>query len=313
MNIRGRTRVIHNAENRKLPCALNIGFRLAKGEYLTWTSDDNVYLPEAFSKMVGFLDNNKVAMVCADMGLIDESGELKSNRKVYDPFDLYYENFVGACFLYKNSVLYDVGEYDESSYLAEDYDYWLRIRIQYGEIGHLNEILYKYREHRGSLSARKRNEIRIVRNILRRKYSKEILQFYSEDNNKSKSRLLWMYMDWFVSEKPISKFEEELKLLVPEIEMICKLDKDEDMVVYGAGNRGTEAFEKYGERITTFIDHNAQSIVQKNGRPVITLNKFLEEKNNSQILVAVGRDLLLEILEAIQLVGIRKCSILWED
>ena len=27
----------------KLPASLNIGFENAKGSYLTWTSDDNIY------------------------------------------------------------------------------------------------------------------------------------------------------------------------------------------------------------------------------------------------------------------------------
>ena len=47
-----RIRVIHNKENQKLPESLNIGFREARGEYLTWTSDDNMYLPSALEKMI---------------------------------------------------------------------------------------------------------------------------------------------------------------------------------------------------------------------------------------------------------------------
>src|ERR1043165_1952652 len=38
-----RVRVLQNATNRKLPASLNIGFRAARGRYLTWTSDDNLY------------------------------------------------------------------------------------------------------------------------------------------------------------------------------------------------------------------------------------------------------------------------------
>ena len=47
-----RIRVIHNVCNQKLPESLNIGFRQAKGEYLTWTSDDNMYLPDALKIMI---------------------------------------------------------------------------------------------------------------------------------------------------------------------------------------------------------------------------------------------------------------------
>ena len=40
-----RIRVIRHAHNRKLPGALNTGFDAARGEYLTWTSDDNLLPP----------------------------------------------------------------------------------------------------------------------------------------------------------------------------------------------------------------------------------------------------------------------------
>ena len=45
-----RIRIINNAENKKLPESLNIGFREAKGDYFTWTSDDNEYYPNAIEK-----------------------------------------------------------------------------------------------------------------------------------------------------------------------------------------------------------------------------------------------------------------------
>jgi len=37
-----RIKIINNRENKKLPASLNIGHQLAKGEYITRTSDDNI-------------------------------------------------------------------------------------------------------------------------------------------------------------------------------------------------------------------------------------------------------------------------------
>jgi glycosyltransferase involved in cell wall biosynthesis len=37
-------------ENLKLPRALNTGFSHAKGKYLTWTSSDNIMLPEMIER-----------------------------------------------------------------------------------------------------------------------------------------------------------------------------------------------------------------------------------------------------------------------
>ena len=69
-----RITVIHNEVNRKLPSALNIGFAHAKGKYLTWTSDDNRYLPEALSVMAEYLDNSDAPMVCAGEHAMDAAG-----------------------------------------------------------------------------------------------------------------------------------------------------------------------------------------------------------------------------------------------
>ncbi len=51
-----RVRVIDNSVNLKLPRSLNVGFSDAKGEYLTWTSDDNLYHPSAIEEMAAVLD-----------------------------------------------------------------------------------------------------------------------------------------------------------------------------------------------------------------------------------------------------------------
>ena len=59
-----RIKYITNEINSKLPQSLNNGFKLAKGEYYTWTSDDNKYYPTAIEEMVQFLDiNNDVDLV----------------------------------------------------------------------------------------------------------------------------------------------------------------------------------------------------------------------------------------------------------
>ena len=54
-----RIRTIKNSINQKLPESLNIGFRISTGEYLTWTSDDNMYRPEALEVMTNYLDREK--------------------------------------------------------------------------------------------------------------------------------------------------------------------------------------------------------------------------------------------------------------
>ena len=70
-----------NQENRRIPRTLSRGFSLAKGEYFTWTSADNI-MPEYFlEKMMGELERNRYAgMVFGNMRLINEKGKKYKNH-----------------------------------------------------------------------------------------------------------------------------------------------------------------------------------------------------------------------------------------
>ncbi|NLG52731.1 MAG: glycosyltransferase, partial [Clostridiales bacterium] len=78
-----RIRFITNPTNQKLPESLNIGFRQASGEYLTWTSDDNLYAGDAFKIMAEALDEEpEYGMVFCDISYIDENGDITGDNSV---------------------------------------------------------------------------------------------------------------------------------------------------------------------------------------------------------------------------------------
>ncbi len=164
-------------QNQKLSRALNAGFALAQGVFLSWTSADNIYLPGALDKMADFLlANPSISMVYANVELIDDSGRKiknsnyrKDNQAKNDPSTLllphnastlcdYNDNFINACFLYRRETRLQVGNFDPEKNGFEDYDYWCRINTQ-GLIAHLDSIkpLYQYRLHQNSLTHQLRN------------------------------------------------------------------------------------------------------------------------------------------------------------
>lgn len=156
-----RVKAYTNEVNKKLPRTLNAGFEHATGEYLTWTSDDNMYRPEAIERMVKFLDDNSdCAMVYTDMTLVNELGdEIKEELKVAaQPKELRIRSICGACFMYRSSVAKQVGEYNPDLFLAEDFDYWIRIS-EVSKIMPLHENLYTYRLQPASLSGSLKWEI----------------------------------------------------------------------------------------------------------------------------------------------------------
>jgi len=153
-----RVRVV-TQPNQGLPAALNRGFAEARGEFLTWTSDDNRYHPTAIEAMVQNLERHPdCGLVYTDFQLVDEAGRVKQVVKSRSPCDLAGMNVVGACFLYRRSVAQKVGRYDERLRLVEDWDYWLRLALA-APISHLKEVHYDFLDHKDSLTHRRQLDV----------------------------------------------------------------------------------------------------------------------------------------------------------
>lgn len=157
---------IFEQQNQKLSAALNTGFAHAKGEFFTWTSADNIMLPNQLREQVRFLrQNDFVQMVYCNYELIDEEGKplkhLANSEKIVVNTDQdvqslsYTYNFINACFLYRNCVARIIGNYDPNMYGAEDYDYWMRINNHFA-IQHIDhkESYYRYRIHGNTILRR---------------------------------------------------------------------------------------------------------------------------------------------------------------
>ncbi len=165
-----------------LPRTLSAGFRMARGDFWTWTSADNLAHPEMIETLLAFLLRRPdVDMTFGNMDLIDDRGAplVHSNYRVHaqrpgatnqldlphtvETLGLVNDNFIGACFLYRAEMGRALGPYDDSLLGTEDYDYWLRMQSA-GTIAHADtaECLYSYRVHDDSLSGR--HPERIARN-----------------------------------------------------------------------------------------------------------------------------------------------------
>ncbi len=149
-----RIHYYRNEQNLRLPRNLNKGFSLARGDYLTWTSDDNRYKPQAIEKMHAALVSANAQFVFASCRIIDGDGKEVEYIMVNEACKkkIIGMNPVGACFLYTRKAFEAVGEYDPELTLVEDFDYWQRLYTQFGAAT-LEEILYEYRWHDGALTS----------------------------------------------------------------------------------------------------------------------------------------------------------------
>ncbi len=169
-----RIHVIHNTVNKKLPGTLNVGFSAATGQYLTWTSDDNIAKSNWLETLVNYLDTHpETDMVCANMDLIDESDNVYAVFRKTTTLDevrhLSYTSNVGAAFMYRKTIADRIGEYDTEMFCAEDYDYWVRIALN-GRLDYINDNIYQYRQNPDSLTATQKPLVRTRTIAIKQKY-----------------------------------------------------------------------------------------------------------------------------------------------
>ncbi len=165
-----RIRSVRHATNLGLPAALNSGFAISRGELLTWTSDDNLYRPNALTVLVDFMKSNpECDIVYTGFSYIDDQGKVMGRHPALPAEELAYYNTAGACFLYRRTVYERLGGYDANAVLVEDYDFWLRAFGSF-RFHALAEDLYVYRVHPESLSLQKIAHTKLATRQILQKY-----------------------------------------------------------------------------------------------------------------------------------------------
>jgi glycosyltransferase involved in cell wall biosynthesis len=172
-HIGDRIRIIEQA-NRGAAGARNTGVREARGEFVQFCDSDDVLLPEkvekCYAKFVEFPDivavNTFATIIDAATGreipLPDEqlpSGDIYCQLLVGS-----FGNFVGtSTVMVRRQAVLDVGGFDESLPVAEDWDLWLRLAARW-PFAAVNEPLMTYYKRKGSLQS---DEIALAKGRLR--------------------------------------------------------------------------------------------------------------------------------------------------
>ena len=156
--------ILHD-ENRGVCRTRNEALALARGEYVSSVSTDDVWAPEKIALQVERMAElpPSVGVLYADADLMDEQGRPlpgtfleRLGRMRRTPEGEVYEalleqNFIPAMTTLVRTRCYEtVGGFDETLDY-EDWDMWLRIAREY-EFAHLPRVVARYRLHPSSLS-----------------------------------------------------------------------------------------------------------------------------------------------------------------
>ena len=301
VNMDSRIRVYRNETNQKLPRSLNNGFEHAAGKYLTWTSDDNLYLPTAIAEMTDYLDNNvDAAMVVADMCIFDDDTSDECILS-FDEKEVYVHNCVGACFLYRSDVIDIIGGYNPDWFLVEDYDYWLRILFECGSIGHVDKCLYRYRIHRSSLTITRKKDVQSQLIQLLTTYIDQIVDRLSNNIE----WLVCLYYELIQMGTVGDELESILRNYLPQVSKDIIYDDNKCYVIYGAGQFGEKAVEKLGERAVAFVDGNPEFVGKKKcGLNIYSVDNVLEIAKNNHVMIAADARKLYGMISRLEKEGV---------
>lgn len=139
----------------------NAGVGRARGRYVAFCDDDDLWMPDKLRKQVSVMERDAAAALCFTGGVTFGEGanSLLTRRLKRAPNGahfraLLYSNYIAnSSVLVRSAVLAEVGPFNISPTLhgSEDYDMWLRIARAHKLVS-LDEPLIRYRVHRNNLA-----------------------------------------------------------------------------------------------------------------------------------------------------------------
>lgn len=182
-------------ENGGTATALNLGIRIAKGNYFTWLSSDDLYLPGKVEKQLNFMNAHKADICYGNYSLIDEQANVLTKSVGVGITDRW--QFLrtmrsgciinGCTVMAKTKIIKDAGMFDETLPYTHDYDLWLRLLPNY-PFHYFEEPLVHYRIHDNMGSQKYKQAIRNEIQTVKRKHRDTISRLVNMYSPRRRSR-----------------------------------------------------------------------------------------------------------------------------
>ena len=206
--------------NTGVSCARNVGIKRASGDWIAFLDSDDEWFPEKLEVQMNALYKNPELKICHTNEIWIRNGTRVNPKKKHKKFGGWiFQKCLPLCCISPSSVIIhksifdEVGLFDDSLLVCEDYDLWLRITARNPVLYIEKPLLRKYGGHNDQLSRKywgmDRFRIKSLEKII---YSKEL----SESDENAAKKMLTEKIHIFIqgaqkrgNKKEVREFKEQ--------------------------------------------------------------------------------------------------------
>ena len=183
-------------ENRGLPGARNAGINVAKGDYIALLDADDEFIPVALEECLYFIEQNNAEWCIID--ILREEGNRKdilnsnipvNNYILYILDDCY--SFIRRAFFFSKRTIVDVGLFDNTFKIFEDWDLYIRLIEANKKFVYINKPLYIYKIRKKSLLKNNTEKVLIFILQLLKRHHKRLADMGNMAIAKIYSKHMW--------------------------------------------------------------------------------------------------------------------------
>jgi glycosyltransferase involved in cell wall biosynthesis len=188
LNTKGN--IVYKKHDRALDrsAARNTGIHAARGKYIAYLDDDDIYYPNHIETLVKFLENSEYKIAYTDAVMAQQekqNGEYVTiNRSVPHSLDFDKDKILvsnctpNLCLMHEKSCLDEVGLFDETLSTHEDWDLIIRLSRKF-DIAHIKETTCEFTQRNDgtNTSSHNRADFTRTREIIFNRY-----RHYAEAN-----------------------------------------------------------------------------------------------------------------------------------